>query len=69
MSATLTLPRLTARNAAEARVQLADRRARLLAYASDMLDRAELFTDTPEVCDELMAAARDALAQAERCGR
>ncbi|AKF14494.1 hypothetical protein SEA_FLAGSTAFF_57 [Mycobacterium phage FlagStaff] len=63
----LTLPRLTARNAAEARAQLRDRRARLLAYASDMLDRAELFThDAADVADELIAAARDALAQAER---
>ena len=65
MSATLALPRLTARNAAEARVQLADRRERLLAYASDMLDRAELFDG--EAAAELIEAARDALAQAGRC--
>lgn len=66
MSATLALPRLTARNAAEARVQLADRKARLLAYAGDMLDRAELFPGEA-VQAELIEAARDAIAQAGRC--
>lgn len=61
------LPRLTARNAAEAVTQLRDRRARLLSAAADMLDRAELFTkQAPAVADELIAEARALLAQAER---
>jgi light-regulated signal transduction histidine kinase (bacteriophytochrome) len=61
------LPRLTARNAAEARAQLRDRRARLLSAAADMLDRAELFVRTaPPVADDLIAEGRALLAQAER---
>lgn len=61
------LPRLTARNAIEARVQLRDRRARLLTAAADMLDRAELFVrDAPAVADELIAEGRALLALAEK---
>lgn len=63
----LTLPRLTATNAAEARAQLRDRRERLLTGAADLLDRAELFVrDAPAVADELIASARALLAVAER---
>lgn len=61
------LPRLTAKNAVEAIAQLRDRKARLLTAASDMLDRAQLFTHTAaDVADELIGEARALLAQAER---
>jgi hypothetical protein len=64
----LNLPPLTAKNHAEAVAQLRDRRARLLAYALDMLDRAELFVGTAtEVADELIATARAAFEAAEKC--
>ena len=63
----LNLPPLTAKNHAEAVAQLRDRRARLLAYALEMLDRAELFVDTAsEVADELIATARAAFEAAEK---
>ena len=63
----MQLPRLTARNAAEARAQLRDRKDRLLTAAADMLDRAELFMrSAPAVADELIAEARALLALAER---
>lgn len=63
----MNLPPLTARNHAEAVAQFRDRRARLLQAASDMLDRAELFTHTAvEVADELIEEARRLLAMAER---
>ncbi|ASR77261.1 hypothetical protein SEA_AVOCADO_60 [Mycobacterium phage Avocado] len=63
----LQLPPLTAKNHAEAVAQLRDRRARLLAYALDMLDRAELFVHTAaDVADELIAEARAAFEAAEK---
>ena len=64
---TIQLPRLTAKNAAEAIAQLRDRKARLLTAASDILDRAQLFTrDASTVADDLIAEARKLLAQADR---
>lgn len=65
---TISLPRLTARNAVEARAQLAQRREILLQAAADLLDRAELFTDVPEVCDDPIAEARALFDQAQKCG-
>ena len=68
MSTTVQLPPLNARNAREAREQLRDRRARLLTAASDLLDRAELFTHTAvDVADELIREARALIALADRC--
>ena len=62
----MQLPRLIATNHADAVAILRERRAILLQAAADMLDRAQCFTDTPEVCDELIAEARALFAQAER---
>ncbi|QHB37404.1 hypothetical protein I5G58_gp102 [Mycobacterium phage BirdsNest] len=67
MSATLTLPRLTARNAAEARVQLAERKAILLQAAEDMAERASLFAGEP-IQAELIAQGWEYLRQARLCG-
>ena len=64
---TIRLPRLTARNASEARAQLAERRSILLSAAADLADRASLFTDVPEVADDLLGEARALFAQAQRC--
>lgn len=59
------LPRLIAANPAEAVAILRERRAILLQAASDLLDRAALFTDVPNACDELIAEARALYKQAE----
>ncbi|AXH46921.1 hypothetical protein I5G67_gp085 [Mycobacterium phage Aminay] len=64
---TINLPRLTARNHAEAVAQLRERRAILLQAAADLADRASLFVDVPEVADDLLAEARSLFEQAERC--
>lgn len=62
----MNLPRLTARNATEARAQLRERRAILLAAADELADRASLFVGHP-VADDILAEARSLFAQAERC--
>ena len=63
----MQLPPLTARNHPEAVAALKARRAILLNAASDLTDRAALFTDTPEVFDMLTAEVRSLIAQADLC--
>lgn len=65
--ATISLPRLTARNAAEARVQLAERKAILLQAAADLAGRASLFAGE-DIQAELIAEGWALLAQAKACG-
>ncbi|QHB37839.1 hypothetical protein I5G63_gp099 [Mycobacterium phage Imvubu] len=67
MDTTLTLPRLTARNAAEARVQLAERKSILLQAAQDMADRAELFAGE-DIQADLIAQGWEYLRMAKACG-
>ena len=50
---------------AEAVARITAHRGRLLDRASDLLDRAELFVDVPEVADELITEARSLFAQSE----